>query len=48
MTLHEERPTVSKEEVPVERVRLAKDTQTGQEQVSEDVRTEQVEAEADR
>lgn len=43
VTLHEERPVVSKEEVPVERVRLEKDTQTEQEQVSEEVRKEQIE-----
>lgn len=43
VTLHEERPVVSKEEVPVERVRLTKDTRTEQEQVSERLRKEQVE-----
>ena len=45
MTLHEERPVVEKEEVPVERVRLAKDTDTSQEEVSEQVRKERIEEE---
>lgn len=43
VTLHEERPVVSKEEVPVERVRLTKETQTEHQQVSEQVRKEQIE-----
>lgn len=43
VTLHEEQPVVSKEEVPVERVRLAKETQTDDAQVSEEVRKEQIE-----
>ena len=42
--LHEERPVVEKEAVPVERVRLDTDTVTDQETVSEDVRKEQIEA----
>ncbi|MBA3309020.1 MAG: PRC and DUF2382 domain-containing protein [Nocardioidaceae bacterium] len=45
VTLHEERAVVDKEAVPVERVRMDKDTVTGQEQVSEEVRKEQIEAE---
>lgn len=47
VTLNAERPTVSKEEVPVERVRLGKETVSGEEQVEDDVRKEQVEAEGD-
>jgi uncharacterized protein (TIGR02271 family) len=43
VTLHAERPVVAKEAVPVERVRLDKETVTDQAQVSEDVRKEQVE-----
>ncbi len=45
VTLMEERPVVDKETVPVERVRMDKDTVTGEEQVSEEVRKEQIEAE---
>ena len=45
VTLHEERAVTDKETVPVERVRLDKDTVTGEEQVSEEVRKEQIEAE---
>ena len=40
--LHEERPVVEKEAVPVERVRLDKETVTDQETVSEEVRKEQI------
>ena len=43
VTLHAERPVVEKEAVPVERVRLDKETVTEQEQVSETVRKEQIE-----
>ncbi len=43
VTLYEERPTVDKEVVPVERVRLDTETVTGEEQVTEQVRKEQVE-----
>lgn len=43
VTLHAERPVVEKEAVPVERIRLDKETVTGQEQVSADVRKEEVE-----
>jgi uncharacterized protein (TIGR02271 family) len=40
---HEERPVVDKKTVPKERVRLSKDTETGEEQVSEEVRKERIE-----
>ncbi|MFY9807783.1 MAG: PRC and DUF2382 domain-containing protein [Pseudonocardiaceae bacterium] len=45
VTLHAERPVVSKEAVPKERVRLDTDTVTEQEQVSDKVRKEQIDAE---
>lgn len=45
VTLHEERPVVEKETRPVERVRLGKEVRTDEEQVSEDVRKEEVELE---
>jgi uncharacterized protein (TIGR02271 family) len=44
VTLHAERPVVDKEAVPVERVRLDTESVTDQEQVSETVRKEQVDA----
>ena len=47
VTLSEEQVTVNKETVPVERVRLDKETVTEQQQVTEEVRKEQVEAEGD-
>jgi uncharacterized protein (TIGR02271 family) len=43
VTLHEERPVVEKETVPVERVRLDKDTVTDQVSVDEEVRKERIE-----
>ncbi|WP_247046219.1 DUF2382 domain-containing protein [Arthrobacter rhizosphaerae] len=43
VTLHEERPVVEKETVPVERVRLDKDTVTENVTVDEDVRKERIE-----
>ncbi len=43
VTLTEERPVVEKETVPVERVRLAKETVTENVQVNEQVRKEQIE-----
>jgi uncharacterized protein (TIGR02271 family) len=43
VTLHAERPVVEKEAVPVERVRLDKTTVTDEEQVSADVRKEEIE-----
>jgi uncharacterized protein (TIGR02271 family) len=46
VTLTAERPVVEKEAVPVERVRLDKETVTDQEQVSETVRKEQVDVDA--
>jgi uncharacterized protein (TIGR02271 family) len=45
VTLHAERPVVEKEAVPVERVRLDKTTVTDQEQVSADLRKEEIEIE---
>jgi uncharacterized protein (TIGR02271 family) len=42
VTLHAERPVVEKEAVPVERVRLDTETVTGQQEVSDTVRKEQV------
>jgi uncharacterized protein (TIGR02271 family) len=47
VTLHEERPVVSKQAVPKERVRLDKETVTDEETVSEEVRKEQIEMEGD-
>jgi len=44
VTLHEERPVVQKETVPVERVRLGKETVTDEETVNEQVRREQVDS----
>ncbi|MBJ7596900.1 PRC and DUF2382 domain-containing protein [Candidatus Nephthysia bennettiae] len=43
VTLTEERPVVSKETVPVERVRLGKEKVTGEQEVSEEVSKEQIE-----
>ena len=47
VVLHEERPVVAKETVPVERVRLDKETVTEQATVSEDVRKEQIDTDLD-
>ena len=47
VVLHEERPVVDKEAVPVERVRLDTETVTEQAQVSEEVRKEQIEMDGD-
>ena len=47
LTLHAERPVVEKEAVPVERVRLAKETVPGEETVSGEVRKEHIEAEGE-
>ena len=44
VTLHAERPVVDKETVPVERVRLGKQTVTDQETVGGEVRKERIEA----
>ncbi len=47
VVLNAERPVVDKETVPVERVRLGKDTVTEQETVGGEVRKEQIEFEGD-
>jgi uncharacterized protein (TIGR02271 family) len=47
VTLREERPVVETEAVPVERVRLAKDEVTDTEQVSAEVRKEQIDTDVD-
>ena len=47
VVLHEEKPVVSKEAVPKERVRLEKDTHTDEETVSDEVRKERIETEGD-
>ena len=44
VVLHEERPVVQKEAVPVERVRVGKEAVTEEVTVSEEVRKEQIEA----
>jgi uncharacterized protein (TIGR02271 family) len=43
ITLHEERVVVEKEAVPIERVRLEKDTVSEEQQVDEEVRKEKIE-----
>jgi len=47
VVLHEERPVVEKEAVPVERVRLDTESVTEQESVSDEVRKERVEVDGD-
>ncbi|WP_434995329.1 DUF2382 domain-containing protein [Arthrobacter sp. Ld5] len=47
VTLHAERPVVEKEAVPVERVRLDKETVTTDETVSEEVRKEQIDVDGE-
>ena len=47
VTLHAERPVVDTEAVPVERVKLNKETVTEQQRVSGEVRKEQIEFDAD-
>jgi uncharacterized protein (TIGR02271 family) len=47
VVLHEERPVVEKEAVPVERVRLDKETVTQKRQVTEEVRKEQIDTDGD-
>jgi stress response protein YsnF len=42
VVLHQERPVVENEAVPVERVRLGTETVTSEETVSEDLRKEQI------
>ena len=46
VTLHEEVPVVHKETVPVERVKLDTETVTGEHEVTEQVRKEQIETDA--
>jgi uncharacterized protein (TIGR02271 family) len=48
VTLTEEEPVVEKKTVPKERVRLTKDVETDEQQVSDQVRKERIEAESDR
>jgi stress response protein YsnF len=47
VVLHAERPVVAKEAVPVERVRLDTETVTEQQTVTDTVRKEQIELDAD-
>jgi uncharacterized protein (TIGR02271 family) len=47
VVLHEEEPVVEKRAVPKERVRLAKEETTDEEQVSEEIRKERIEAEGE-
>ncbi|MEU4363542.1 PRC and DUF2382 domain-containing protein [Promicromonospora sp. NPDC023987] len=47
VTLHAERPTVAKETVPVERVRMDTDTVTEEAEISDRLRKEQIEAEGE-
>ena len=47
VVLHEERPVVEKEAVPVERVRLDTETVTDQVTVNEEVRKEQIDTDVD-
>jgi uncharacterized protein (TIGR02271 family) len=47
VTLHEEQVVTSKQAVPKERVRLEKDTVTEEQQVSEELQKEQIEADGD-
>ncbi|MGI8416193.1 MAG: YsnF/AvaK domain-containing protein, partial [Nakamurella sp.] len=42
VTLHAEQPVVTKETVPVERVRLATEQVAGEQEVTEEVRKEQI------
>jgi uncharacterized protein (TIGR02271 family) len=48
VTLHEERPTIAKETIPTETVRLATKTQTEQQRVSDQVRRERIDVEDQR
>jgi uncharacterized protein (TIGR02271 family) len=47
VTLHEEQVVTSKQAVPKERVRLEKDTVTDEQQVSEEIQKERIEADGD-
>jgi uncharacterized protein (TIGR02271 family) len=48
MVLHEEEVVTEKRAVPKERVRLEKDTVTDEQQVSDEVRKERIDVDADR
>lgn len=48
VTLHEEVPVVEKRAVPKERVRLSKDAEQGEREVSEEVRKERIELDDER
>jgi stress response protein YsnF len=48
VVLHEEQPVVEKRTVPRERVRLDKEAVTGEEQVAEEVRKEQIDVDDHR
>jgi len=48
VVLHEEEVVTEKRAMPKERVRLAKDTVTDEETVSEELRKEQIEVEGDQ
>jgi len=48
VTLSEERPVVDKKTVPVERVRLDKETVTDEERIAADIRKEKIDVEGDR
>ncbi|ADX74209.1 conserved domain protein, TIGR02271+C111 [Pseudarthrobacter phenanthrenivorans Sphe3] len=47
VVLHEERPVIEKEAVPVERVRLDKETVTNEHTVTEEVRKEEIDLDGD-
>ncbi|MBN2624607.1 MAG: PRC and DUF2382 domain-containing protein [Acidimicrobiales bacterium] len=47
VVLHEERPVVGKETVPKERVRLARESETEEREITEEVRKERIEEEGD-
>jgi uncharacterized protein (TIGR02271 family) len=47
VVLHEEEPVVEKRTVPKERVRLSKEAVTDEQEISEEVRKEQIEAQGD-
>jgi uncharacterized protein (TIGR02271 family) len=48
VTLTEEEPVVEKRTVPKERVRLEKDVETGEQEVSESIRKEQIDVDGDQ
>jgi uncharacterized protein (TIGR02271 family) len=47
VVLHEEEAVVSKRAVPKERVKLSKETEMGEQEISEEIRKEQIETEGD-